>query len=101
MVTIWAINKETKEEKMLGFCDTIAQAQEDIDTITEWDDLDNVSDWDLVIRKEVKEMEKEIFDSCANCPYSCENCPYDENGWCCCEGDLPDDALCMEGYEDD
>ena len=52
MVTIWAINKETKEEKMLGFCDTIAQAQEDIDTITEWDDLDNVPDWDLVIRKE-------------------------------------------------
>ena len=53
MVTIWAINKETKEEKMLGFCDTIAQAQEDIDTITEWDDLDNISDWDLVIRKEL------------------------------------------------
>ena len=53
MVTVWAINKETKEEKMLGFCDTIAQAQEDIDTITEWDDLDNVSDCDLVIRKEV------------------------------------------------
>ena len=24
MVTVWAINKETKEEKMLGFCDTIA-----------------------------------------------------------------------------
>ena len=39
-------------------------------------------------------MEEEIFDSC-------ENCPYDENGWCCCEGDLPDDALCMKGYEDD
>ena len=53
MVTVWAINKETKEEKMLGFCDTIAQAQEDIDTITEWDDLDNISDWDLVIRKEL------------------------------------------------
>ena len=53
MVTIWAINKETKEEKMLGYCDTITQAQEDIDIITEWDDLDNVSDWDLVIRKEV------------------------------------------------
>ena len=48
----------------------------------------------IVIRKEVKEMEKEIFGSC-------ENCPYDENGWCCCEGDLSDDALCMEGYEDD
>lgn len=44
----------------------------------------------IVIRKEVKEMEKEIFGSCANCPY-------DENGWCCCEGDLPDDALCMGG----
>ena len=55
----------------------------------------------IVIRKEVKEMEKEIFGSCANCPYSCENCPYDENGWCCCEGDLPDNALCMEGYEYD
>ena len=55
----------------------------------------------IVIRKEVKEMEKEIFGSCGNCPYSCENCPYDENGWCCCEGDLPDDALCMDGYEDD
>lgn len=53
MVTVWAINKETKEEKMLGYCDTIAQAQEDIDTITEWDDLDNISDWNLVIRKEV------------------------------------------------
>ena len=53
MVTVWAINKETKEEKMLGYCDTITQAQEDIDIITEWDDLDNVSDWDLVIRKEV------------------------------------------------
>ena len=53
MVTVWAINKETKEEKMLGYCDTIAQAQEDIDIITEWDDLDNISDWDLVIRKEV------------------------------------------------
>ena len=53
MVTVWAINKETKEEKMLGFCDTIAQAQEDIDIITEWDDLDNISDWNLVIRKEV------------------------------------------------
>ena len=51
MVTVWAINKETKKEKMLGFCDTIAQAQEDIDTITEWDNLDNISDWDLVIRK--------------------------------------------------
>lgn len=33
-------------------------------------------------------MEEEIFDPC-------ENCPYDDNGWCCCEGDLPDDALCM------
>ena len=55
----------------------------------------------IVNEREVKEMEKEIFGSCGNCPYSCENCPYDENGWCCCEGDLPDDALCMDGYEDD
>ena len=53
MVAILAINKETKEERVLGVCDTIAQAQEDIDTITEWDDLDNVSNWDLVIRKGV------------------------------------------------
>ena len=53
MIIVLAINKETKEEKVLGVCDPIAQAQEDIDTITEWDDLDNVSDWDLVIRKEV------------------------------------------------
>ena len=45
----------------------------------------------IVNEREVKEMEKEIFGSCGNCPYSFENCPYDENGWCCCEGDLPDD----------
>ena len=24
----------------------------------------------------------------------CENCPYDDNGWCCCEDDLPNDAIC-------
>ena len=39
-------------------------------------------------------MEEETFNPC-------ENCPYDNNGWCCCEGDLPDDALCMEEYEND
>ena len=53
MITVLAINKETKEERVLGVCDTIAQAQEDINTITKWDDLDNVSDWDLEIRKGV------------------------------------------------
>lgn len=39
-------------------------------------------------------MEEEIFNPC-------ENCPYDDDGWCCCEGDLPDDSLCMEEYEND
>ena len=39
-------------------------------------------------------MEDEIFNPC-------ENCPYDYNGWYCCEGDLSDDALCMEECEDD
>ena len=39
-------------------------------------------------------MEDEIFNPC-------ENCPYYDNGWYCCEDDLPDDALCMEEYEDD
>ena len=24
----------------------------------------------------------------------CENCPYDDNGWCCCKDNLPNDALC-------
>ena len=37
--------------------------------------------------------EEEIFNPC-------ENCPYDDNGWCCCKGNLPNDALCMEEYED-
>ena len=36
-------------------------------------------------------MEDEIFNLC-------ENCHYDDNGWCCCEDDLPDDALCMEEW---
>ena len=53
MAAIWALNKETKEERVLGVCHTISQAQEDIATITEWDDLDNVSNSDLVIRKGV------------------------------------------------
>lgn len=30
----------------------------------------------------------------------CENCPYDDDGWCCCEGTVPDDALCIEEYDD-
>ena len=38
-------------------------------------------------------MEEENFNPC-------ENCPYDDNGWCCCEDNLPNDALCyMEENE--
>ena len=32
----------------------------------------------------------------------CENCPYDDNGWCCCKDNLPNDALCyMEENKND
>lgn len=43
--------------------------------------------------REVESMEEEFFNPC-------ENCPYDDDGWCSCENILPDDALCMEEYED-
>ena len=50
MVEVWAINKVTKEELLLGYCDTVEDAQEDIDNNTEWDDLDNPNDWYFEIK---------------------------------------------------
>lgn len=50
MVEVWAINKLTKEELLLGYCDTEEDAQEDIDNNIEWDDLDNPKDWSFEIR---------------------------------------------------
>ena len=46
----------------------------------------------IIIEREVKFMGDEIFNPC-------KNCPYDDNGWCCCGGELPDDALCVQEYE--
>ena len=57
MVEVWAINKLTKEELLLGYCDTKEEAQEDIDSNTEWDDIDNSNDWNFEIRP-VKGYEK-------------------------------------------
>lgn len=70
MVEVWAINKVTKEELLLGYCDTEEDAQEDIDNITEWDDLDNPNDWRFEI-KLVKNDEEpaDIDDDCGFDPY--------------------------------
>ena len=57
MVEVWAINKLTKEKLLLGYCDTEKEAQEDIDSNTEWDELDNSNDWSFEI-KPVKGYEK-------------------------------------------
>ena len=49
----------------------------------------------IVIESEVRKMKDENFNPC-------ENCPYDDNGWCCCKDNLPNDALCyMEENEND
>ena len=50
MVEVLAINKLTKEELLLGYCNTEEEAQEDIDSNTEWDDIDDSNDWSFEIR---------------------------------------------------
>ena len=70
MVEVWAINKVTDEELLLGYCDTEKDAQEDIDNITEWDDLDNPDDWRFEIRPaEYYEEPCDIDDDCGFDPY--------------------------------
>lgn len=71
MVEVWAINKLTKEELLLGYCDTEKDAQEDIDDNIEWDDLDNPEDWSFEIRPIDNEYEEpvDIDDDCGFDPY--------------------------------
>lgn len=71
MVEVWAINKLTKEELFLGYCDTEKDAQEDIDNNIEWDDLDNPEDWSFKIRPIDDEYEEpaDIDDDCGFDPY--------------------------------
>ena len=71
MVEVWAINKLTKEELLLGYCDTEKDAQEDIDDNIEWDDLDNPEDWNFEIRPIDDEYEEpvDIDDDCGFDPY--------------------------------
>lgn len=70
MVEVWAINKVTKEELLLGYCDTVEDAQEDIDDNTEWDGLDNPKDWYFEI-KIIDDYEEpaDADDDCGFDPY--------------------------------
>lgn len=71
MVKVWAINKLTKEELFLGYCDTEEDAQEDIDDNIEWDDLDNPKDWSFEIRPtDGYEELADIDDDCGFDPYA-------------------------------
>ena len=71
MVEVWAINKLTKEELLLGYCDTEEDAQEDIDNNIEWDDFDNPEDWSFEIRPtDSYEELADIDDDCGFDPYA-------------------------------
>ena len=71
MVEVWAINKLTKEELFLGYCDNEKDAQEDIDNNIVWDDLDNPEDWSFEIRPIDDEYAEpmDIDDDCGFEPY--------------------------------
>ncbi len=81
MVEVWAINKLTKEELFLGYCDTKEDAQEDIDNNIEWDDLDNPEHWSFEIRPIDDKYEEpaDIDDDCGFDPY-CGCYTYDCQG---------------------
>ena len=77
MVEVWAINKLTKEKLLLGYCDTEEEAQEDINSNTEWDELDNSNDWSFEIKPvKIYEEPADIDDDCGFDPY-CGCCTYD------------------------